>query len=82
MVVGGVLVRASAGAGAAPAARPRAEAGPRIATFGIPDLVAHQTAQQAREAETARRRREDGERGRLTDSTGADIPRSDPHRWG
>ena len=35
-----------------------------------------------REAETARRRREEGVRGRLTDRTGADLPRSDPHRLG
>ena len=58
------------------------EARPRIATNGIPDVEPHEKAQQAREAETARRRREEGERGRVTDRTGADLPRSDPHRLG
>ena len=81
-IVGGVVVRVGAGAGAASAAPPRPEARPRIATFAIPDVEAHEKAQQAREAETARRRREEGERGRVTDRTGADLPRSDPHRLG
>ena len=81
-IVGGVVVRVGAGAGAASAAPPRPQARPRIATIGIPDVEAHEKAQQAREVETARRRREEGERGRVTDRTGADLPRSDPHRLG
>ena len=81
-IVAGVVVRVGAGAGTASTEPPRPQARPRIATIGIPDVEAHEKAQQAREAETARRRREEGERGRVTDRTGVDLPRSDPHRLG
>ena len=72
----------AAAAAAAPEAQARPEARPRIATLGIPDVVAHEAAQQEAERETARRRRDEFERGRLTDLSGGDISRSDPSRWG
>ena len=73
---------AAAAAPAAPEARARPTARPRIATLGISDVVAHEAAQHEAERETARRRRDQFERGRLTDLSGGDISRSDPSRWG
>ena len=73
---------AAAAAPAAPEARARPTARPRIATLGISDVVAQQAAQHEAERETARRRRDQFERGRLTDLSGGDISRSDPSRWG
>ena len=80
-IVDGCVVLTRAGAAAASEVRARPEARPRIATLDIPDVASHEAAQAAMEGQTARRRREDFARGRVTGFSG-DIPCSDPSKWG
>ena len=80
-IVDGCVVVTSGGSVATSEAGARPEARPRNATLGIPDVAAHEAAQAAMEGQTARRRRDDFTRGRVTGFSG-DIPRSDPSRWG
>ena len=81
MLVSGRLVATRASAAASAAAPAQPEARPRIATFGIPDLNAHEAALRDQEGQTARRRRDEYERGRMTDFSGKDISRRDPSRF-